>query len=226
MATAMGALLLVYGAWQILHWPAAHRTLVGDLFFYPEGLAAVAAAVCASRRCKEQRALRVAWRLLALAALAYLLGDVGQTVYEVTGHKPFPSIGDVFYLSFYPLMLWGLLRFPSMRSGNRQTRTMIDLAVVAISGALVVMYVVLGPTIVSSGSNALQNAVSIAYPVGDMVLLVGLASVCCDAPRRRRAGHCSSWPPVCSSSSQRISFTATSRFTPPTRAAIRSTPCG
>jgi two-component system cell cycle response regulator len=54
---------------------------------------------------------------------------------------------------------------------------MLDLAVVAIGGATVVTYVVLGPTLEAGGPDVLTNAVSIAYPVGDMILLVGLASV-------------------------------------------------
>ena len=41
----------------------------------------------------------------------------------------------------------------------------------------VVLYVVLGPIVVEGGENALQTAFSVAYPVGDMVLLAGLASL-------------------------------------------------
>jgi len=53
----------------------------------------------------------------------------------------------------------------------------LDLAVVAIGGAAVVMYLVLGPTLRQGGPDALTTGVAIAYPVGDMVLLVGLGSV-------------------------------------------------
>ena len=50
MAAGMGLLLLVYGAWQVFHWPAGHRTLVGDLWFVPVGVAAILTAWSASRR--------------------------------------------------------------------------------------------------------------------------------------------------------------------------------
>jgi diguanylate cyclase (GGDEF)-like protein len=174
----MGALLLVYAGWQLFRWPVGHRVLIGDAFFYPVGIAAIITSLGASRRCADRPRLRWAWRLLALASLAYLAGDVSQTVYELAGTKPYPSVGDAFYLLFYPLMLWGLLLFATgRRDVAERLRLVLDLAVVAIGGAVVVIYVVLGPTVVQSGSDGLQNAFSVAYPVGDMVLLVGLASV-------------------------------------------------
>jgi diguanylate cyclase (GGDEF)-like protein len=178
MAWAMGGLLLLYAGWQLVGWPAGDRTLIGDVFFYPVGIAAIVAAVGASRRCADQPRLRSAWRLLALASASYLAGGIVFTLYELAGSRPYPSVADGLYLSFYPLMLWALLRFPAGRRDlGERIRLFLDLAVVAIGGSAVVVYVVLGPTIVQSGADPLQTAFSIAYPVGDMVLLVGLATV-------------------------------------------------
>lgn len=177
-AAAISSLLLVYAAWQLFRWPVGHRVLVGDAFFYPVGFAAIITSLGAARRCADRPRLRWAWRLVALASISYLAGDVAQTFYELSGSKPYPSVGDAFYLLFYPLMLWGLLLFATgRRNPAERLRLMLDLAVVAIGGAVVVIYVVLGPTVIQSGSDVLQTAFSIAYPVGDMVLLVGLASV-------------------------------------------------
>ena len=122
--------------------------------------------------------MRSAWRLLAVASPLYLGGDVAQTVYEAQGNFPFPSVADALYLSFYPLMLWGLLRFPAgPRDRGARIRLMLDLAVVALGGGMIVTYVVLGPTLRQGGADALANVVSVAYPVGDLILLVGLGSV-------------------------------------------------
>ncbi len=189
MAVGIGALLVAYACWQLFRWPPGHRELIGDVFFYPVDVAAVVAAVAASRRCVDQSRLRSAWRLLALAFASYLAGDVTWTVYELVGSKPYPSVADGFYLLFYPLLLWGVLRFPASRLNvSERLRLGLDLAVVAIGGTAVVIYVVLGPTIVQSGPDLLQTGISIAYPVGDMVLLVGLGSVLL----RRRAASSTS----------------------------------
>jgi two-component system cell cycle response regulator len=178
MAAGMGAVLLLYAGWQLFHWPDVDRRLIGDVFFYPVGLAASGAALGASRRCDSSPRLRSAWRLLALGSLVYLAGDLAQTIYELEGPLPFPSVADALYLSFYPLMLWGLLRFPAgRRDRGERVRLMLDLAVVAVAAAMVVTYVVLGPTLREGGPDALTIGVSIAYPVGDMILLVGVGSV-------------------------------------------------
>ncbi len=178
MAVLMIGLMLLYAAWQVFQWPSGHREMVGDVFADPMDIAAAGAAWVASRRCVDQPRLRSAWRLMALAAALYLAGDVVWTIYEVAGTAPYPSAADVLYLLFYPVMLWALLRFPAARinAGDR-VRLGLDLAVVAIGGSVVVVDVLLGPTVVQSGPDVLQTAISVAYPVGDMVLLVGLGTV-------------------------------------------------
>jgi diguanylate cyclase (GGDEF)-like protein len=105
-------------------------------------------------------------------------GEIAQTVYEAQNQAPFPSVSDVFYLSFYPLLLCGVLRFAvGHRTLGERVRLGLDLAVVAIGSSAVVLYVVLGPTVVAGSPNLLQGVFSVAYPVGDVVLLIGLASV-------------------------------------------------
>ncbi|HYB24634.1 MAG TPA: diguanylate cyclase, partial [Solirubrobacteraceae bacterium] len=115
---------------------------------------------------------------MAVASGLYLAGDVAQTIYELQGPLPFPSVADGLYLSFYPVMLCGLLRFSASQADRAaRMRLMLDLAVVAFGGGMLVMYVVLGPTLRQVGPDPLSNVVSVAYPVGDMILLVGLGSV-------------------------------------------------
>jgi len=177
MAFMMGLLLLVYAGWQVFRWPDLDRTLVGDAFFYPVGVAAIAAAVGAARRSHHQPRIRWAWYLLAVGALLYLGGDIAQTIYELNGNLPFPSVSDALYISFYPVMLAGLLLFPTRRGGHRAVRRLIlDLTIVALGGAMLVTFVVLGPTVRAGGPTLLSMIVSVAYPVGDMILLVGLGS--------------------------------------------------
>jgi diguanylate cyclase (GGDEF)-like protein len=48
--------------------------------------------------------------------------------------------------------------------------------VVAIAGSALVVYVVLGPTLVAHSGSPVQVAFSVAYPAGDMVLLVGISA--------------------------------------------------
>jgi diguanylate cyclase (GGDEF)-like protein/PAS domain S-box-containing protein len=178
-AASMGVLLAVYASWQVFHWaPSSARQLIANAFFYVVTGVAVWTAWSASRRSSRSPRLRRAWRLFALALFAQLAGQVAFQVYGLLGEKPYPSIADAIYLCFYPLMLAGLLALPAA-TGHRgsRLRLAVDLAVVAIGGSAAVVYLVLGPTVVVGGESALQVGFSVAYPAGDMVLVVGLASV-------------------------------------------------
>jgi len=176
MARGVALLLAVYACWQLLDPISTDRSLVGDLFFVPVGGMAIYAAWRAAQRCAASR-LRSCWLLLAGASAFYLAGDLAQAAYEVVGRKPYPSVADALYLAFYPLVLAAILRFPqARRSRGDRIRLWLDLIVVALGGSALVIYAVLGPDAVAAGST-IQTGVSVAYPVGDMVLLVALASV-------------------------------------------------
>jgi len=175
-----GVFLAIYASWQLTRWGgAAHKTLIGDLFFMPINVAAVVAALLAARRCRAEPRARRSWQLLALALAFYLLGDVVQTYYEVVARaKPYPSLGDVGYLAFYPVALAALLRLPVTRRSPRERVTLgLDCALVALSGAVPIWYVSLGPTLAAGGQGEVAMTVSLAYPLGDMVLLVGVAAL-------------------------------------------------
>jgi diguanylate cyclase (GGDEF)-like protein len=190
MAAAMMGLLLVYGCWQVFHLTPRQRSLFGDLWFFPVVIAAAWAAWRASKRCAGERRLRSGWLLIALAMVESLGAEIAQTVYELNGNRPYPSVADVLFLLFYVMLFAGVLKLGTRRRGDRDRVGLgLDLAIVAIGGAAAVWYVALGPTALAQSPSLLQAAFSIAYPVGDLVLLVGLASVLMreSAPSTRRA---------------------------------------
>ncbi len=175
----LAAYLLVYLSWQLLGWMPGSKQDVGDLLILPVDVVAVYAAWWASRRCAESERLHSFWRLMALALAAETIGDLVQAVYDVGLHSsPYPSLADPFYLAFYALLLLALLRVPVapvMRA--KLVRTLLDGATIVVGGGAVVWYFVLGPTAVQSGQSALAMGVSLAFPVGDLLLLAGLAAV-------------------------------------------------
>ena len=70
------------------------------------GLIVMAAAACAGR-CALVRAERSAWALFGLALGLWAAGELYHSFFladlEVT---PFPSVGDFFYVGFYPCLLY------------------------------------------------------------------------------------------------------------------------
>jgi signal transduction histidine kinase len=176
---ALGAFLALYVSWQLWHFIPGDTRDIGELLILPVDVAAVYFAWRASRPWQATSPVRLFWRLLALALAAELTGDFIQTVYEVGfDSSPYPSPADVFYLAFYPLLLLAVLRIPVARVRHEKlTRMILDGVTIVVGGGAIVWYFVLGPTAEQGGQSALAMAVSMAFPVGDLFLLAGLAAV-------------------------------------------------
>jgi Diguanylate cyclase, GGDEF domain len=174
---ALTILLALWGAWRAFVPAGSHHALVGTLFFVPADVVAALAAVGAAARCASPPSARAAWRLLACAFAVQLAGVIGQAAYESAGPLPFPSLVDAPYLAFYALLLAGLLSFPSGRpTGVARLRFWLDLAIVALSGALAVAAVI--PTrLTQLGPRPLNDAVQLAFPAGDLIVLGAIGAI-------------------------------------------------
>jgi two-component system, cell cycle response regulator len=175
---ALIALVVVWGAWQAFVPAGSHHALIGTLFFVPADIVATLVALGAAARCGPQPSARTAWRLLAAAFAVQLVGVIAQAAYESSGRPlPFPSVVDVPYLAFYALLLAGLLSFPSGRpTGVARLRFWLDLAIVALSAGLALAYVI--PTrLTQLGSRPLNDALLLAFPAGDLIVLGAIGAI-------------------------------------------------
>ncbi|HET9695031.1 MAG TPA: EAL domain-containing protein [Steroidobacteraceae bacterium] len=83
-----------------------------DVFnLYSDSVASVAVAVlaAAAARGSLDPAARRTWWLLTAALAAYSVGNLLHSTYWLFGVDPFPSVGDVFFLAFYPLVFAAVL---------------------------------------------------------------------------------------------------------------------
>jgi PAS domain S-box-containing protein len=175
---ALGAYMLLYLTWQAWRWTPG-RQQYGQAFLVPMDAAALYATLTAARRCAGARRLRSFWRLMSLAVAAQLIADI-LLLLNVVKHKvpPFPSPADPFFIAFYVLLFLALLRVPVAPVGRaRRVRILLDGATIVIGGGAVVWYFVLGPAALAGEESTLATVVSVAYPVGDLILLAGLAAV-------------------------------------------------
>jgi diguanylate cyclase (GGDEF)-like protein/PAS domain S-box-containing protein len=133
-----------------------------------------ASVACLLRSRRATGRVRVSWILFGLATLSWGLGQVAWLYLEsfVGDEVPFPSLADVGYFSFAPLVAAGLLLLPS----NSQTvanrlRTVLDGLMIASSLALVSWVLVLGPLIDAGADSPLALFISLWYPMGDVVVV-------------------------------------------------------
>ncbi|MGH2775071.1 MAG: GGDEF domain-containing protein [Actinomycetota bacterium] len=163
-------------------WLVAGLPLVGAFFLAPEviqdlmspalALAASLAILLTSLRCDG--ALRLAWMFIGAGFLQSAIGDGLWTLYEVVWEiEPFPSYADLFYLAFYPLIAVGLVTLVRWhKAGDRDN--LVDAAIVAIGAGVLTWVFIMSPYVFDSSMTLVERLASLAYPVGDLLLLAVL----------------------------------------------------
>jgi len=186
---AVGALIALaagFMLWQVFKWGGAdHQTWISDVAFLPVSITGAALAWRAGgHQALDPRTGR-AWRIIAVAFFFYWIGDTIWTFEENLGSAPFPSIADAAYLAFYVVLLWGVLTFPTApRKKTDRTKLWLDTGTVVLGAFMILWYFALGPTVRSTGATTLEAFVSLAYPIGDLVLVLAITRILLAQPPR------------------------------------------
>jgi hypothetical protein len=114
------------------------------------------------------------WALLAASAGSWAVGQATWVWYEhlVRRELPFPSLADLGYLAAIPLAAAAMLAFPGR--AERATialRSLLDGAVIASSLLYSSWALVLGPVFRAGEGSVLEQAIALADPLGDVVLV-------------------------------------------------------
>ncbi|MEV4333420.1 EAL domain-containing protein [Streptomyces sp. NPDC049597] len=118
---------------------------------------------------------RLPWLLLASGNLAFASGQVTQIVLIQSQQEvPFPSINDGFYLAAYPLYAAGMLGFVRWRTAHRDRASLVDALMLTVGLALLSWLFLIEPYSRVEGLSWVQKAFSIAYPLGDVLVLAML----------------------------------------------------
>ncbi|BCJ31472.1 putative bifunctional diguanylate cyclase/phosphodiesterase [Actinocatenispora sera] len=114
------------------------------------------------------------WVLLAAANLAYGSGDTTYNVLTTYfgATNPFPSVADALYLATYPLFAIGLAGFSRYRT-RRDPGAVIDALIVTGAVALLSWVFLIRP--MRAEDDPLSRIVGMAYPLGDVLMLLMLA---------------------------------------------------
>lgn len=149
--------------------------------------AAIGAWACARAACRRTGRARTAWRVMTLAMASWMCGETLWTYYELAAGRatPFPSSADAAYLLAIPLACVAVLLLPSApRNQSSLTRTVLDGALIATALLLVSWSVELGAVVRSSSDGLLEKAISLAYPLGDVLIASFVVFVGVRAPRQ------------------------------------------
>ena len=137
-----------------------------DLF----GLVAVTAIVAGVRLNRPRAAS--AWYLIALSQLLFVLGDILWVAYDAFLHiDPWPSAADAFYLAGYPVLAMGVLGLIRARRKGRDRKALIDASIVAVGLGLLAWVFLVGPYFDDHSLSAVELSISVAYPLGDILVM-------------------------------------------------------
>jgi diguanylate cyclase (GGDEF)-like protein len=147
-------------------WPTTGLTVM-------EGVGAGAAMLIGARR--HRSPLRAAWVLFALGLSLNALGSLVEALdTRVLNDTAFPAVSDVFYLALYPALVAGVLMVIRRATTRRDWGAIVDSTTITTGIGLLCWVFVIRPAAVDPSLGVLGHVVSIAYPVGDVVVLAML----------------------------------------------------
>jgi diguanylate cyclase (GGDEF)-like protein/PAS domain S-box-containing protein len=132
---------------------------------------------------------RSAWYLFIVGQFLFFAGDLYTYSYPKLfgADVEFPSLGDAIYLMVYPALVAGLLILVKHRNPGGDRAGVIDSLILTVGVALLSWVFLVAPNIHLSGLTNLEKAVSVAYPLGDILLLAAAIRLAVDKGKRAPA---------------------------------------
>jgi diguanylate cyclase len=165
----LGTLLFAYFVSLIVRGPHQSTAIV-DAW----GVAAfevVASCLCIWRAFGSRR--RAVPLLLGLGILSWSIGDTVLAAESAGGRTPaVPSLADLFWLGFYPIVYIALVLLTRKHLARRGTTTWLDGGVAGLGAAALCACFAFNTILHSVGGNATTVATDLAYPIGDGLLLM------------------------------------------------------
>ncbi|MGZ6544718.1 MAG: putative bifunctional diguanylate cyclase/phosphodiesterase, partial [Actinomycetota bacterium] len=163
------ALYLGVGSIVLTAFVFIHPIRVGPLF-NAIGLSGAIAILVGAKMNRPR--VRLAWYLVAIGQILFVGGDVITYNYQrfFGSQPPFPSIGDLFYLSVYPFLVTGVLLMIRGRSPGRDRAALIDSLIIAVGVGALTWVFLLAPYAHDQTLTLAQKLTSMGYPTMDLIL--------------------------------------------------------
>jgi signal transduction histidine kinase len=119
-----------------------------------------------------------AWALIGLGVLFWGVGEIIWVYYSgfLEVEVPYPGLADVFYVGAYPFVFAGVLLLPHVhaRKWERARLSLDALAGTVAVSAIMWTFYLKDAVYLEPEAGLLENTINLAYPVGDLILLIGL----------------------------------------------------
>jgi diguanylate cyclase (GGDEF)-like protein len=166
----LGLCLIAYGVYVCVR-PAGQYSTAIDGWGVDAG-ELIAGALCVARACTSRPGRSVILPV-GIGILMWATGDIVVTVQSLGGATPpSPGLADIFYLAFYPLTYGALVLLFRREAISFSVSTWLDGAIAGLGAAAVCAAFAFHDVLHATGGSGLSVAVNLAYPIGDVLLLV------------------------------------------------------
>jgi len=173
LAPVGAALILIVFTLCLRYRPGGARgvLVLDDLTQLTAAVAAAVSAVWAARRSLGR--MRRSWSAAAIGAGCWAGGQLVWCYYELVVGRPapFPSAADAGYLVFPVAAAASLWLFPSVEGAAGRRRWIFDGGIVVTALVAVSWMTTLGAIARAGGDSHFALGVSLAYPIGDILIL-------------------------------------------------------
>ena len=178
----MGVLLVAYFVSLVVRGPDQSVEFVDG--WLVAAFEVVASALCISRAFGSRR--RAIPLTLGLGVLSWSIGDTLLTAQSAGGGTvSVPSVSDLFWLGFYPLVYVAVVLLMRKYVSKLGAATWLDGAVAGLGAAAVCACFAFNTILHSVGGDAVTVATDLAYPIGDVLLLILVVGGTTILPGRR-----------------------------------------
>lgn len=170
-------LLVMFIAWVVWLFPETNHSSPAHLFFNPMvglcfgGFGAIVAFL-SLRQISHSSVLGKTLLGVGLAIVLYGIGDMVWGYYAFFSGReiPYPSWSDVFYIAYYPAIIYACVGLLSAARGLVKWTHIAEGCILGLISAIVILGYIIRPD-ASAGWNSLHTIFDFAYPLGDIILL-------------------------------------------------------
>jgi diguanylate cyclase (GGDEF)-like protein len=117
---------------------------------------------------------RAAWTLITLALVSWTFGELWYAIFQPASY---PSLADVGFIGFYPLLYIGIVLLLRSRTRSIADTLWLDGLTAALAAAAMGAAVLVELVLESTEGSTSTVATNLAYPLGDLLLLSAVFGV-------------------------------------------------